>query len=223
MGAEYCGQVHGVTRSSEAGRAVIAAADGRGPVRGQCGIDGGAGRDDQQIRPLAKVCHTVSAGTDDETVSPCAASQRITPGTAIEAIIAITAEQRIGIGRAGQGHVGAIARIADRPAMGAGCSIQVHGVTGGGEVGRAVIAAAGGGRPIRGQSGIDRGAGRDDQHIGPSAEVGEAVSASADDETVVPRAASQRITPGAAIQPIIAIAAAEAVGAIAAEQRIGTG
>ena len=92
-----------MTGGGEIGRAVIAAAGGGRPIRGQAGIDRAIGRDDQQIRPIAKVGDNVIAGTDGETVSPRAASQPI---------IARPPEQRIGIGRADQGHVGAIACIA---------------------------------------------------------------------------------------------------------------
>ena len=211
LGAGCRSDVHMVTRSIDNGRAVIPAAGGGGPIRRQSDVHRGAGRDDQHIRPNAEIGDAVSARADDETVGPHAASQRITPGAAIQVVIAIAAteaivarasteaigasaaDQRIGIGRAGQADGRAIARLADLPTMGAGCCGEVHRVTCGSEAGRAGIAAAGGRRPVRSQGGIDRGAGRDDQHIRPSAEIGDAVSARADDEAVAPHAAGQRI------------------------------
>ena len=77
MAARCRGQVHDVTSGSDAGRAGIAAAEGRRPIRSQCGIGCGARRDEQHIRPIAEVVYAVSAGTDDEAVSPRAAGQRI--------------------------------------------------------------------------------------------------------------------------------------------------
>ena len=78
-----------MTGVGEVGRAVIAGAGTRSPICGQCGIDRGAGGDDQHIRPIAKVSDTVSAGTNGETVLPRAAGQRVIAHPAIQAITAI--------------------------------------------------------------------------------------------------------------------------------------
>ena len=132
MAARCRGQVHCVTRGSEAGRAVIAAAGGCRPIRGQCGTGCSARRDDQHIRPIAKVGDAVSAGTDDEAVGPRAASQRIIASAAIDCIVAGAAAEAIGAAGTGQAvieggainifyvkqRVGAIADSILRPGQG---------------------------------------------------------------------------------------------------------
>ena len=232
MGAGCSIQVHAVTGGDEVGRAVTAAARGRRPIRTQSGIERGAGRDDQHIGPSAEVGDAVSASADDETVAPRAAYQRIIADTAIQAIIAraaaeaigtIAAEQRIGIGRAGEADACGIASIAHQPTMSAGCCGQVHCITCARQIGRAVIAAAGGGGPGCDHSDIGCGAGRDDQHIRPGAQVGDAVSAGTAGETIGPCPSGQGIIARPAIQAIIAIAAVEAINATTTAEDIVAG
>ena len=51
---------------------------------------------------MAKVCHTVIAGSDDETIPPRAARQRIIADTTNQAVIARAAAEAIGASAAEQ-------------------------------------------------------------------------------------------------------------------------